>query len=86
MYASRYSDDVTQPLSVRFDRDVLERLRRHAAAVPGATPSGLAQRLVDEGLQRYRADHHISATWEARERVVVALTGGPEGETLIRAA
>src|SRR6516165_8029501 len=41
---------------------------------------------VDEGLQRYRADHHIQQTWEARERVVVALTGGPEGETLIRRA
>jgi two-component system sensor histidine kinase KdpD len=41
---------------------------------------------VDEGLQRYRAAHHIKDTWEARERVVVALTGGPEGETLIRRA
>jgi two-component system sensor histidine kinase KdpD len=41
---------------------------------------------VDEGLQRYRAEHNISATWEARERVVVALTGGPEGDTLIRRA
>jgi two-component system, OmpR family, sensor histidine kinase KdpD len=41
---------------------------------------------VDEGLQRYRAEHHIRGTWEARERVVVALTGGPEGETLIRRA
>ncbi|HUL28330.1 MAG TPA: DUF4118 domain-containing protein, partial [Streptosporangiaceae bacterium] len=41
---------------------------------------------VDEGLQRYRAEHHITGTWEARERVVVALTGGPEGETLIRRA
>ncbi|HLI39827.1 MAG TPA: DUF4118 domain-containing protein [Streptosporangiaceae bacterium] len=41
---------------------------------------------VDEGLQRYRAEHGIQATWEARERVVVALTGGPEGETLIRRA
>jgi two-component system, OmpR family, sensor histidine kinase KdpD len=41
---------------------------------------------VDEGLQRYRADHNISTTWEARERVVVALTGGPEGDTLIRRA
>jgi two-component system sensor histidine kinase KdpD len=41
---------------------------------------------VDEGLQRYRAAHHISDTWEARERVVVALTSGPEGETLIRRA
>jgi two-component system sensor histidine kinase KdpD len=41
---------------------------------------------VDEGLQRYRAQHDIKATWEARERVVVALTGGPEGDTLIRRA
>ncbi len=41
---------------------------------------------VDEGLQAYRAAHDIHGTWEARERVVVALTGGPEGETLIRRA
>jgi two-component system sensor histidine kinase KdpD len=41
---------------------------------------------VDEGLQRYRAEHKISGAWEARERVVVALTGGPEGKTLIRRA
>src|ERR1022692_4521523 len=41
---------------------------------------------VDEGLQDYRAAHHIQGTWEARERVVVALTGGPEGDTLIRRA
>ncbi len=41
---------------------------------------------VDEGLQRYRTAHDIHDTWEARERVVVALTGGPEGETLIRRA
>src|SRR6201986_5356905 len=39
---------------------------------------------VDEGLQQYRAQHDIKSTWEARERVVVALTGGPEGDTLIR--
>src|SRR6202021_647713 len=36
---------------------------------------------VDEGLQNYRAAHGIQGTWEARERVVVALTGGPEGDT-----
>jgi two-component system sensor histidine kinase KdpD len=39
---------------------------------------------VDEGLQKYRHEHDIRTTWEARERVVVALTGGPEGDTLIR--
>jgi two-component system, OmpR family, sensor histidine kinase KdpD len=41
---------------------------------------------VDEGLQRYRSEHQIQGAWEARERVVVALTGGPEGKTLIRRA
>jgi two-component system, OmpR family, sensor histidine kinase KdpD len=41
---------------------------------------------VDDQLDQYRAEHHISATWETRERVVVALTGGPEGDTLIRRA
>ncbi len=41
---------------------------------------------VDEGLQKYRAEHDIRVQWEARERVVVALTGGPEGDTLIRRA
>ena len=41
---------------------------------------------VDEGLRRYRSEHAIDHLWEARERVVVALTGGPEDETLIRRA
>jgi two-component system sensor histidine kinase KdpD len=41
---------------------------------------------VDAALAKYRADHEISETWEARERVVVAVTGGPESETLVRRA
>ncbi|MFD3454387.1 ATP-binding protein [Streptomyces sp. NPDC058691] len=41
---------------------------------------------VDEALQKYRTEHGIGRVWETRERVVVALTGGPEGETLIRRA
>src|SRR5256714_6177336 len=41
---------------------------------------------VDEQLDRYRAERRIDSTWEARERVVVALTGGTEGDTLIRRA
>ncbi|MGW3773517.1 ATP-binding protein [Actinomadura verrucosospora] len=41
---------------------------------------------VDDQLDRYRAEHEIDGIWEARERVVVALTGGPEGDTLIRRA
>jgi two-component system sensor histidine kinase KdpD len=39
---------------------------------------------VDSALKDYRAEHGIASTWEARERVVVALTGGDEGETLLR--
>ena len=39
---------------------------------------------VDQALRSYRAEHGIEEKWEARERVVVTLTGGPEGETLLR--
>ena len=39
---------------------------------------------VEKALKAYRAEHGITGKWEARERVVVALTGGPEGETLLR--
>lgn len=39
---------------------------------------------VDEGLARYRAENDIQTTWPARERIVIGLTGGPEGEILIR--
>lgn len=41
---------------------------------------------VDEGLARYRAENSIDASWPARERIVVGLTGGTEGEVLIRRA
>lgn len=41
---------------------------------------------VDEGLARYRDQHGITEPWEARERIVVALGGGPEGDALIRRA
>jgi two-component system sensor histidine kinase KdpD len=41
---------------------------------------------VDVALQRYRAEQQITDTWETRERVVVAITAGPESETLIRRA
>jgi two-component system sensor histidine kinase KdpD len=41
---------------------------------------------VDENLQRYMEDHGIVGPWETRERVVVALTGSPNGDALIRRA
>ncbi|CAN5368606.1 sensor histidine kinase KdpD [soil metagenome] len=39
---------------------------------------------VDSALRKYRAEKGIANPWNARERVVVALTGGKEGETLLR--
>ena len=41
---------------------------------------------VDEGLQDYRDRHGIAEPWETKERVVVALTGAPGGDDLIRRA
>ncbi|MEV6326697.1 sensor histidine kinase KdpD [Streptomyces sp. NPDC051909] len=41
---------------------------------------------VDEYLQEYRTEHRVSRIWGSRERIVVGLTGGPEGRTLIRRA
>ncbi|MDQ1248177.1 MAG: two-component system, OmpR family, sensor histidine kinase KdpD [Actinomycetota bacterium] len=39
---------------------------------------------VDDALERYRSDHDIGDPWPTRERVVVGLTGGPEGASLLR--
>ena len=41
---------------------------------------------VDEALLAYRDRHGIAAAWEARERVMVALTGAPGGDRLVRRA
>jgi two-component system sensor histidine kinase KdpD len=72
------SDKVDAALSNYFRPGNLTALRELALL-------WLADR-VEEGLQRYREQHGIAAPWETRERVVVALSGGPEGETLIRRA
>ncbi|MET4093539.1 DUF4118 domain-containing protein [Arthrobacter sp. UYCu712] len=39
---------------------------------------------VDESLASYREGNGIDDSWLARERIVVGLKGGPEGEALIR--
>ncbi|WP_017573762.1 DUF4118 domain-containing protein [Nocardiopsis halotolerans] len=41
---------------------------------------------VDDELRRYRGEHAADPVWETRERVVVALSGEPGGEALIRRA
>ncbi|MGW0599177.1 ATP-binding protein [Streptomyces sp. NPDC002776] len=41
---------------------------------------------ADEYLRAYRGEHRVSRIWGSRERIVVGVTGGPEGRTLIRRA
>ncbi len=41
---------------------------------------------VEENLQNYMEAHGIADAWETRERVVVAVTGAPGGEQLVRRA
>ncbi|MFC5994458.1 DUF4118 domain-containing protein [Pseudonocardia hispaniensis] len=41
---------------------------------------------VDVALQRYRTEQQTTDVWETRERVVVAVTGGPESDTVLRRA
>src|SRR6516162_8990542 len=41
---------------------------------------------VEENLQTYMEAHGIADSWETRERVVVAVTGAPGGEQLVRRA
>ena len=41
---------------------------------------------VEDSLQGYMGQHGITSSWETRERVLVALTGAPGGDDLIRRA
>jgi len=75
---------VSTPLSIRFDPEILERLRRRAQAVPGATPSGLAERLVDEGLRM--AEHPGIAFKNGPSGRRAALTLGPDVWEVVKAA
>lgn len=87
----------TNPLSIRFDETLLARLRRRASAV-SSTPSGLAQRLIDEGL---RAQEHPGIVFrDGPSGRRAALVAGPDvwevvaairyssarGETAVKAA
>ncbi len=41
---------------------------------------------VEEGLQRYRAEHGIATAWETTERIVVGVAGEQDDQVLIRRA
>src|ERR1700757_4720897 len=71
-------DRIDAALSNYFRRGKLNALRELALL-------WLADQ-VDTALAKYRAENKITDMWEARERVVVAVTGGPESETLVRRA
>jgi hypothetical protein len=66
---------MTTPLSIRFDAKLLDRLRRMAAG-RDTTPSGLAQRLVDEGLRAQEFPGIVFRDGPAGRRA--ALAAGPD--------
>jgi hypothetical protein len=67
---------VTTPISIRFDPALLARLRRRAGALAGASTSGLAQRLIDEGLRT--ADHPGVTFKDGPSGRRAALAWGPD--------
>ncbi|MDR2214941.1 MAG: hypothetical protein LBE59_03755 [Nevskiaceae bacterium] len=73
---------MTTPLSIRFDADVLERLR-HRAESRATTPSGLAQRLVDEGLRSQEFPGIVFRDGPAGRRA--GLAAGPDVWELVAA-
>ena len=77
-------DYVSAPLSIRFDPEILERLRRRARALPGATPSGLAQRLVDEGLRMAEHPGIVFKNGPSGRRAALAF--GPDVWEVVKAS
>ncbi|MBJ7608139.1 MAG: hypothetical protein JF887_01740 [Candidatus Dormibacteraeota bacterium] len=75
---------MSTPLSIRFDPAILDRLRRRARAIPGSTPSGLAQRLVDEGLRLAEHPGIIFKDGPTGRRAALAL--GPDVWEVVKAA
>lgn len=66
---------MTSPLSIRFDKALLERLRRRAVT-EASTASGLAQRLVDEGLRALEHPGIVFKDGPSGRRA--ALVAGPD--------
>jgi ABC-type ATPase involved in cell division len=73
---------MSAPLSIRFDTKLLERLRRRAQSTPGSTPSGLAQRLVDEGLRM--AEHPGIVFKDGPSGRRAALAFGPDAWEIVK--
>jgi sarcosine oxidase gamma subunit len=67
---------MSAPLSIRFEDSLLDRLRRRARSMTGASTSALAQRLIDEGLRM--ADHPGVIFKEGPSGRRAALAYGPD--------
>jgi hypothetical protein len=74
---------MSAPLSIRFDPGILDRLRRRARGSPGATVSGLAQQLVDEGLRQGEHPGVVFKDGPSGRRAALAL--GPDVWEVVRA-
>jgi hypothetical protein len=66
---------MSTPLSIRFDPELLDRLRREAVG-RDTTPSGLAQRLIDEGLRSQEFSGIVFRDGPSGRRA--GLAGGPD--------
>jgi hypothetical protein len=75
---------MSSPLSIRFDPKILERLRQRARAVPGGTLSGLAERLVDEGLRMVEHPGIVFKDGPSGRRAALAL--GPDVWEVVKAS
>jgi hypothetical protein len=69
-------------MTIRLDEKQLAKLHRWAQAIPGATPSGLARQLVDEGLRM--ADHPGVLFRDGQGGRRAALAIGPEDWEIVR--
>lgn len=72
----------SSPLSIRFDRELLGRLRL-AADLQGSTPSGLSQVLIDEGLRARQYPGIIFRDGPSGRRAALAI--GPDVWEIITA-
>src|SRR5918992_949397 len=64
----------------------LESLNDVIEKITGSRQQETVPDEVEVALQRHRIGQHATDVWETRERVVVALTGGRESETVLRRA
>jgi hypothetical protein len=70
------------PRSVRFDPDLLERLRRYVRARPGLSASALTGRFVDEALRMEEHPGVLFREGPSGRRAV--LVGGPDVWEVVR--